>query len=104
MAVPWPSALEQGLIQWLTRLNVSATIDVLGLVEIPAIPHGNVIEVGTGAIGIDEACSGVRSFPDMLMISLFFGDVQPAPGLEVQQFLSPELRSLVSMPFSEVPH
>jgi exosortase/archaeosortase family protein len=33
-----------------------------------------VIEVATGMVGIDEACSGIRSFQSSLMISLFFGE------------------------------
>jgi exosortase/archaeosortase family protein len=39
------------------------------------MPHGNVIEVATGMVGIDEACSGIRSFQATLMISLFFGEL-----------------------------
>ena len=38
------------------------------------MPHGNVIEVATGMVGIDEACSGIRSFQATLMISLFLGE------------------------------
>jgi len=36
--------------------------------------HGNVIEVSTGVVGIDDACSGIRSLQSSLMISLFFGE------------------------------
>jgi exosortase/archaeosortase family protein len=38
------------------------------------LPHGNVIEVATGEVGIDEACSGIRSFQATLMTSLFLGE------------------------------
>jgi len=48
---------------------------VLGWCGIIAIQHGNVIEVNTGVVGIDEACSGIRSFQATLMISLFLGEV-----------------------------
>jgi exosortase/archaeosortase family protein len=75
VAVPWPSGVENFLVQTLTRLNVSATVEVLGWFGIPALQHGNVIEVATGDVGIDEACSGIRSFQAMLMISLFFGEL-----------------------------
>jgi exosortase len=74
VAVPWPSGLESFLVQTLTRLNVSATVEVLGWFGIPALQHANVIEVATGDVGIDEACSGIRSFQATLMISLFFGE------------------------------
>jgi hypothetical protein len=49
-------------------------VEVLGWLGIPAMAHGNVIEVATGMVGIDEACSGIRSFQSSLMISLFFGE------------------------------
>lgn len=74
VAVPWPSLLEGPLIQGLTRLDTSATTELLGWMGIPAMPHGNVIEVATGMVGIDEACSGIRSFQATLMISLFLGE------------------------------
>jgi exosortase/archaeosortase family protein len=34
-----------------------------------------LIEVGTGIVGIDEACSGVRSLQSALMLSLFLGEL-----------------------------
>lgn len=74
VAVPWPSLLEQPLIQGLTRLDTDFTAELLGWFGIPALPHGNVIEVATGVVGIDEACSGIRSFQATLMISLFLGE------------------------------
>ena len=57
------------------RLNVATTVDLLGVIGIPAIQHGNVIEIATGRVGIDEACSGIRSFQAALMLSLFFGEL-----------------------------
>jgi exosortase/archaeosortase family protein len=47
----------------------------LGWLGIPAVQHGNLIEVHTGTIGVDEACSGIRSFQTSLMVSLFFGEL-----------------------------
>lgn len=75
VAVPWPTLIEGPLIQALTRANAAVTIELLNLLGIPAIQHGNLIEVGSGMVGIDEACSGIRSFQATLMISLFFGDL-----------------------------
>ena len=74
VAVPWPSLVEQPLIQGLTRVDTTAAAELLGWIGIPAVPHGNVIEVATGMVGIDEACSGIRSFQATLMISLFLGE------------------------------
>ena len=75
VAVPWPSLVEQPLIQGLTRLDTSITTELLGWFGIAAMPHGNVIELATGVVGIDEACSGIRSFQATLMISLFLGEL-----------------------------
>lgn len=75
VAVPWPSGLESFMVQTLTRLNVSATVEVLGWFGIPAIQHANVIQVATGQVGVDDACSGIRSFQATLTISLFFGQI-----------------------------
>jgi len=75
VAVPWPYPLETFLVQTLTRLNVGATLELLGWSGVPAIQHGNVIEISTGAVGIDEACSGIRSTQATLMLSLFLGEL-----------------------------
>jgi exosortase len=74
VAIPWPSPIEQPIIQNLTRASAAIVVELLGWVGVPAMAHGNVIEVSTGMVGIDEACSGIRSFQSSLMISLFFGE------------------------------
>lgn len=73
VAVPWPTLVEAPVIQSLTRANTAVTIEIVNLLGIPAVQHGNVIEVGSGMVGIDEGCSGIRSFQATLMISLFLG-------------------------------
>lgn len=75
IAAPWPMQLEQAVVQGLMRLVAGLTVDVVGLLGIPALQHGNLIEVGTGMVGIDEACSGVRSLQSALMLSLFLGEL-----------------------------
>jgi len=74
VAIPWPSLIEQPIIQHLTHASAAIVMELLGWVGVPAVAHGNVIEVSTGVVGIDEACSGIRSFQSSLMISLFFGE------------------------------
>jgi exosortase len=75
VAVPWPTLVEAPVIQGLTRADASVTVEFMGWLGIPALPHGNVIEVATGEVGIDEACSGIRSFQATLMLSLFLGEL-----------------------------
>lgn len=75
IAVPWPTQFEQAIIQNLMRAVTAINVAFLNLAGIPALRHGNVVEVGSGLIGIEEACSGVRSLQATLMISLFLGDL-----------------------------
>jgi exosortase len=74
VAIPWPTIIEIPVIQTLARLNASIVVEILGVIGIPAIQHGNVLEVGTGTVGIDDACSGIRSLQSSIMISLFLGE------------------------------
>ena len=74
VAVPWPTLIEAPIIQGLSRMNAALVVNVLGFLDVPAIQHGNLIEVSTGWVGINDACSGIRSFQSSLMISLFLGE------------------------------
>ena len=51
------------------------TVQALHLFGIPALRHGNLIDVKIGLLGINEACSGIRSFQATLMVSLFLGEL-----------------------------
>ena len=75
VAVPWPVRIEQIVIQDLMRIVTAINVTLLQLAGVPALQHGNVIEVGAGFIGIEEACSGVRSLQATLMVSLFLGEL-----------------------------
>jgi exosortase len=75
VSIPWPTVIEAPVIQSLTRISAAIVIEVMGWLGVPALAHGNVIEVGTGLVDIDQACSGIRSFQSSLMISLFLGEL-----------------------------
>src|SRR5262249_29217423 len=38
--------------------------------------EGNLIRVSNGLVGVNEACSGIRSFQTSLMIGLLFGELK----------------------------
>jgi exosortase len=81
IAVPWPMGLEKWLIQDLMHFVAGLTVEVAGWLGIPAVQQGNLIETTVGIVGIDEACSGVRSLQSALMLSLFLGEMlRFAPG------------------------
>lgn len=75
IAVPWPTPLELFVVQNLTRFNTHVVTEVMNGLGIAALAHGNVIEVSTGMLGIEEACSGIRSLQAVLMLALFFGEL-----------------------------
>ncbi len=75
VAVPWPTGIETPLIRLLTTANTDCTVDLLGVFGIPAVRHGNIIEISAGMVGVDDACSGIRSFQATLMIALFLSEL-----------------------------
>ncbi len=72
-AIPWPRSMEVALVQGLMQVNAQLAANLVGFVGIPAEARGNVIEVATGILGVNEACSGIRSLQSTLMASLFLG-------------------------------
>jgi len=75
VAVQWPYRIEKGLTQNLMQIVASLTVEIIGWFGIPAIQRGNLIEISTGVLGVDEACSGIRSFQSTLMAGLFLGEL-----------------------------
>jgi len=65
VAVPWPVRIEQVVIQDLMRIVTAINVTFLQLAAVPALQHGNVIEVGTGFIGIEEACRRALASSDV---------------------------------------
>ncbi len=57
------------------QVVATLTVELLGWFDIAALQRGNVIEISSGVVGIDEACSGIRSFQSTLMASLFLGEL-----------------------------
>jgi exosortase len=79
VAVPWPVPLEQTIIQDLMHAIAALTVETVGLLDIPAAQQGSVIQISAGVVGIDEACSGVRSVQTTLFVSLFLGELYKFP-------------------------
>ena len=75
VAVPWPVPLEHALVNRLMGSVASICVEGLTWIGIPASQKGNIIDIGTAKVGIEEACSGVRSLQTTLMIALFLGEM-----------------------------
>jgi exosortase len=76
--LPWPHGAESFVTQNLMQGASWITVELLNLSGIAALQHGNIIEVKTGLLGVDEACSGVRSLQATVMVSLFLGELYRA--------------------------
>ncbi|HEY6167973.1 MAG TPA: exosortase/archaeosortase family protein [Verrucomicrobiae bacterium] len=79
LAVPWPSGIEMPLIDKLMESVAALTVEVLNWLGVLARQRGNLIELTSGIVGINEACSGVRSLQSTLMISIFLGELYRFP-------------------------
>ncbi len=81
VAAPWPERMEISLVQGLMRGVSAAAVEFLDLLGVPAVRQGNLIEVGGGLIGVEEACSGIRSLQATLMAGLFLGEYYRLRGI-----------------------
>jgi len=76
VAVPWVTPMEAPIIQGLMRVIAALASETANLFGIPARLEGSLIRVSTGLVGVNEACSGVRSLQTALMIGLLFGELK----------------------------
>lgn len=76
VAVPLPGLMLQGISQGLQRFVAAANVEILGVMGIAALQQGSVIELRNQVfVGIDEACSGVRSLQSSFMVALLMGKI-----------------------------
>jgi exosortase len=76
VAVPWPTLLETPVTQSLMRVVAHVAAEAAMLLGTPAQVEGNLIRVSNGLVGVNEACSGIRSLQTSLMIGLLFGELK----------------------------
>lgn len=76
VAVPWVTPIEAPIVQGLMTTVAAVATETLQLFGIPAQLQGSLIRVSTGLVGVNEACSGVRSLQTSLMIGLLFGELK----------------------------
>ena len=75
-ALPWPAFIAVGAIGHL-RVGLAALVtEALNFFGEPAMSTGTVIQVGSGFLGIDEACGGIRSLQAAVMVALAIGELR----------------------------
>lgn len=75
ISIPWPRNFEQTVMSSLMSWNASTTVEILHWCGYEAVRQGNLIMIPAGILGIEEACSGIRSLQSGLMVALFFGEI-----------------------------
>jgi exosortase len=73
-AVPWPDQIESPVMQIMRRTAASVAVIGLDFLGVTALQHGNILEVAGGMVGVDDACSGIRSLQGSLTASLILGE------------------------------
>ena len=68
-----PSALYNPIVSGLQSKVAVINVEVLNVIGIPAQQVGSLIHLPNGTVGIDDACSGIRSLQSTVMATLFIG-------------------------------
>jgi exosortase len=76
IAVPWVTPVEVPIVQGLMRAVAAVASEAATLFGIPTQLEGNLIRIPSGVVGVNEACSGVRSLQTALMIGLLLGELK----------------------------
>jgi len=74
-AVPWPVQLENIVIQDMMRAVAYAAVEIASGLGVGAYQVGNVIQLRNGFVGVDEACSGVKTLQAGIMVALVLGEL-----------------------------
>lgn len=75
VAVPIPKIVWNPIVFGLQSLVTFLNVEALNLLGIPAVQQAHVIRLPNTTVGVDEACSGVRSLQSSIMTALFIGDL-----------------------------
>jgi len=74
-AVPWPVQFENFVVQTMMRAVAYVAVEIAGWFGVGAYQLGNVIQLRNGFVGVDEACSGVKTLQAGIMVALVLGEL-----------------------------
>jgi len=74
-AVPWPVQFENFVVQTMMRAVAYVAVEIAGWFGVGAYQLGNVIQLRGGFVGVDEACSGVKTLQAGIMVALVLGEL-----------------------------
>lgn len=73
LAFPIPGKLYYAAVLPLKLIVTKTAAHILNLWGYPAIYQGNIITIGSQAIGVTDACSGLNSLMAALTLAIFYG-------------------------------
>ena len=73
IALPMPSFIQGPVVNGLQHRVAGANVEILNVLGVPAQQVGALIHLPNGTVGVDEACSGIRSLQSTIMATLFIG-------------------------------
>ena len=73
VALPLPSLVDRLVVGGLQNVVAVWVVEALNIMGIPAIKEGSLVRLPGGMVGVDEACSGIRSLQSTVMATLFIG-------------------------------
>lgn len=74
-AVPWPVQIENLVVQGMMRAVAYVAVEIAGWLGVGAYQIGNVIQLRNGFVGVDEACSGVKTLQAGILVALVLGEL-----------------------------
>ena len=74
VAVPWPRPQENAIMAWLMARNTGFCVEALHWMGYAAEQRGNLIAIPGSVLGVEEACSGIRSLQSNIMVALAAGE------------------------------
>ncbi len=69
-AAPLPVTLTAPVTLWLRDVSTSLAVQALGLLGAPVFREGNVLHLARLSLGVEDACSGLRSLWVLLAVAL----------------------------------
>lgn len=72
LCAPFPSGAYMRLTLGLQLLVTSNVLHTLHFLGVAATRHGNVIDLATVSVGVEDACSGVRSLVSCIFVGVLF--------------------------------
>jgi exosortase len=76
LAVPAPGVLWRPVVRALQQVLTIIDVEMLNMMGVSAVQRGNTIALPNCIVGIDQACSGIRSLQSSVMAGLFIGNLK----------------------------